>query len=102
MDYEALMDYMVDNKMVVNCPTWEARKIVIDKLKELNPDANTLYMSREYKAIHWPYALPKRDPYRWALASLSWFAVIDIQDFLTLCDGSQDLCGVSVDLTEVV
>ncbi len=99
MDYKTLMNYMVENNLCIRCPTWEERKMVINKILEMNSEADVYYMNEGYSSTTWPYALPKINPYRWALCKLGDRIPITITEFVDLCNYDDEL---SISLEEVV
>lgn len=55
MNYDELTAYMKNHKVLIDCPNLNIRQVVISILLDLNPHADTHYLSQTYGPEIWPY-----------------------------------------------
>mgnify|MGYP006895691647 FL=1 len=55
MNYAEITLYMENHKALIYCPDLDTRQEVISVLLDLNPRADTRYLSQTYFPESWPY-----------------------------------------------
>lgn len=54
MNYDEITSYMKNHKALIYCPDLDTRQEVISVLLDLNPRADTRYLSQTYFPESWP------------------------------------------------